>query len=46
MDKADFIRRLQLSLNNATAAPKKTLEQLKQEQEERERKEKEKNKAE
>ena len=46
MDKADFIRRLQLGFNNATAAPKKTLEQLKKEQEEQERKDKEKNKAE
>lgn len=42
MDKSEFVRRLQLGFNNATAAPKKTMAEIKKEQEEQERKEKEK----
>lgn len=42
MDKADFIRRLQVGFNNATAAPKITEEELRKKQEEEERKKKEK----
>jgi hypothetical protein len=46
MDKADFIRRLQVGFNNATAAPKQTEAELKKQQEAEEKKKKQQGKTE